>query len=209
MKGILFRPFLVNQINKGVKTQTRRILSPENVVLGVIEDEEIRNFVIAAHAQYKKGEVIYIREAFRVPAVLDKVPPSEILESPVEFKSGGTINCKDKTLRDPGRWRSPLHLPAHLARYFIKINNVRLEQLSDINDDDCISEGIEITGSDGYFTYYKIYSDEIPSNSISDPVISFFTLWNSVHGAGAFSKNPYVFAYDFVKCDKQGLEVAV
>ena len=85
----------------------------------------------------------------------------------------------------------------------IRIVNVRAERLQDIQEDDCLKEGI--------YPYY--YGDEkekrfyeIPPNGYtfdgtdihySEPREAFAHLINKVSRKDVWEENPYVFVYDF------------
>ena len=53
-----------------------------------------------------------------------------------------------------GRWNGPISMPKEAARFFLRVNLVRLEHLQDISDEDCMSEGIRSWTKDGKLYKY-------------------------------------------------------
>ena len=43
-----------------------------------------------------------------------------------------------------GNWQSPYFMPREAARIFLRVTDVRVERLQEINDDGVVSEGMEI-----------------------------------------------------------------
>jgi len=236
MKSLLLKPFLQKAVIEGRKTQTRRLINPqphENVnkwpELSVKEFlERMSKYwmiyngpgvhpdhgTLIPNPKYQVGDICYLREGFRLPENLDHFKPSQIEVCPVEFKSGGTINCIGDSITKTqkktqeigvGKWRSPYHLPAHLARYFVKITNVKVERLLDISKEDAFAEGIckygpfgEYAGSlhpNGNGTRYRAYGS---------PEGAFVCIWRSIYGQDGWKANPWVFAYTFQLCTRDG-----
>lgn len=100
-----------------------------------------------------------------------------------------------------GRKRSPLHLPARLARYFIRILECREEHIQDISEEDAVKEGIDIhilpgTKKNVYPNYYKPEQNSL--FYFDNPIDSFKSLWISIHGENDWESNPVVYVYDLV-----------
>jgi len=116
-------------------------------------------------------------------------------------------------LTDNFKWRkmSSLFLAQKDARIWLKVTNVRVERLLDISDDDAIAEGIDCcdrpTGGDDYVDYYRDYMQP-PKGDDGWPWIegypnkSYFSLWDSINGAGSHQLNPWVWVIEFERCEK-------
>lgn len=52
-----------------------------------------------------------------------------------------------------GRWRSSIHLPNKLARFFVLIKSVRVERLKDITNTEAVLEGCN--NVDEYFEWWE------------------------------------------------------
>lgn len=236
MKSLLYTPDMLQATIAGRKTQTRRVEkkldyineNPDNFIFcrsllnkdGVesyaFDNLKKPDFNIAAKPKYQVGDVCYLREGFRLPENLDHLRPSQIEVCPVEFKSGGTINCigdsitktQKKTQKiGAGKWRSPYHLPAHLARYFVKITNVKVERLQDISGFDCVQEGLEYYFDETTGYHNRDYTIKDWKNHPVDIFKSFESLWISLYGEDAWRQNPWLFVYTQQLCDRDGKEV--
>lgn len=116
-------------------------------------------------------------------------------------------------LTDNFKWRkmSSLFLAQNDARIWLKVTNVRVERLLDISDDDAIAEGIDCcdrpTGGDDYVDYYRDYMQS-PKGDDGWPWIegypnkSYFSLWDSINGAGSHKENCWVWVIEFERCEK-------
>jgi len=108
-----------------------------------------------------------------------------------------TDNPPDKIShgREETGWykRSGLFLPNKLARTKPEIIGVRCEQLQDISEDDAIAEGVGAGWqmNAGWPDYQHIVNGvcELTQDTAR---LSFWTLWNSIHGEDAWSDNPWV-----------------
>jgi hypothetical protein len=142
MKGILFTQEMITDIVREVnpKIVTRRLgglkyinEQPNYWRLDVLLDNDVACFLpkgsrdpinlVFIKPRYHAGEVVYIKEAWAVAKEFDSLSPTMLSpDTDVWFKNelGGDF---------VGRWRSPLHLRADFARYFIKILDVRPERL--------------------------------------------------------------------------------
>lgn len=79
------------------------------------------------------------------------------------------------------RWRAPVSMPRFAARIVLEVVSVRVERLANITISDAIREG-----------YDGSLSTPI------DPSIEWVAQrWESIHGAGSWNKNPWVWVVEF------------
>ena len=135
---ILFQPDLVRAILDGIKTETRR-----HVI------------------RWEPGDLLWVRETWRVTARLDDEAPSAITprSCTVMFAAGGSIANTDAGWRgdrtwppprgtDPvpdwanGKWRPSIFLPRWASRLTLRVTAVRREPLSAITDEGAVAEGV-------------------------------------------------------------------
>ena len=83
----------------------------------------------------------------------------------------------------PGRWRSPLHMPKWASRLSLRFTDMRMERLQDISDQDAIAEGID--------------PREVAARGWVDARVGFRSLWDSIHGDGAWAENPEIVVTTF------------
>ena len=91
-------------------------------------------------------------------------------------------------------WNNKMFVRADLMPHQIRITNVRIEQLQDITDEDCLKEGIrKVVNENGIYTqYYVGYSA-----CFENPREAFAHLINKVSRKDVWNENQYVFVYDF------------
>jgi len=207
MKGILVKPDMHKAIREGRKTQTRRLAglkeinqepdkwkyrSIANIPSGFffLSDDGLERTI---HPRYQVGEVVYIKEAWAVIKLHDSLKPSEI---PAYGRLPRWYKLDDPSPRDTqcnpwpegnmGKWRSPLFMPAWVARDFIKITDVRAERLQEITEEDAIKEGIPPFAPNG-----KVQSSTIPRKH-------YVSLWDSINPKYPYLSNSWNFRYEFI-----------
>jgi len=167
-RGIIMQAESVRAILAGRKTQTRRIVS-----------------------LFEAGQHLWVREAWRMPADLDKMAPFEAVAAcraagyetpwlPVRYEADGSHRdwwgCVEA---EHGRYRNALHMPRCASRITLEVTEAREEQLHDISEDDAIAEGYE-------------------TDLTSDPpmwhcVDAYARAWDDINGKRApWSSNPLV-----------------
>lgn len=77
------------------------------------------------------------------------------------------------------KWKPSIHMPRTACRIVLEITKIRVEQLQDISESDCLKEGV---GS-------PILRD------CKKP--KFMQLWESINGTGSWNKNPWVWVVEF------------
>lgn len=90
------------------------------------------------------------------------------------------------------RWKSPRFMPRIASRIHLDITKVRVQRLQDISEEDAKAEGVE-----------KDYKNFEPDGSPDQPMPSyraaFCKIWKSIHGAGSWYINPWVWVIEFKK----------
>lgn len=212
MKGILFKPDMIQAIIEGRKTQTRRLIQPQPD-LGLPEFERyshitVGNFpptkidkngeaypgdeIFGAYTDdgewgwrcpYQVGEVVYVKEAWATEKRYDPFKPSELPYYPKIFYVSDGVGEWPSNL-SIGRLRSPLHLTEAFARYFIKITDVRAERLQEISEEDAKAEGVaEANCATHHKSAREVYGE----------------LWDSLNPKYPWEINPWVWVYSFEK----------
>lgn len=143
------------------------------------------------------GDVLYIRETWRVQSAHRFEADAKI-----EFRAGGPLGkiqfpggCSDSESREAfdqfiakwstdSKWNPSIFMPKEAARTFLKIVDVSVERLGDINDG-----GLKAEGIDRNQPYRAMRMD-------------FRDLWNSTISADQLDElgwyaNPWVFVYKF------------
>jgi hypothetical protein len=188
MKPILFNAEMVQAILDSRKTVTRRLIKPQpdidllrehqvyapvNQMMGLIKS--IRYLTVQSyinhHAPYQLGDVLYVRETWRVGAWNEDISSIAIdykadrsarkewiyIEDEEEFQrywiqstddaeKAGLITDADGQYHwnvgeSPTRWRPSIHMPKEVARIFLKVTDIRAERLQELTVEQAKREG--------------------------------------------------------------------
>lgn len=182
VKPILFNTDMVLAILDGRKTATRRVVKPippENARLELFGDRrhamdlsiEIPgpNDRRIYTPPYIPGNILYVRETWA------RNPFGEGFIYPTDHPGAGQ------------KWRPSIHMPKEAARIFLRVTDLRVEQLQEID-----GAGIKAEGTSGRFGATRG---------------AFIDLWNSTvkrterHQYG-YRANPWVWVISFERCEK-------
>jgi len=155
-KPILFSTPMVQALLAGQKTQTRRIKKDDICPYGKI------------------GDLLWVKETFRLSKQSDNLPPSKDTFGHVMYEAGGGSNVY-------GKKRPSIFMPRSASRITLEITDIKVERLQDITRGDCMAEGC-------------------PFPNIqhgANPITWYRDLWNSINGAGSWLSNPYVWVLEF------------
>ncbi|WP_027188869.1 hypothetical protein [Desulfovibrio cuneatus] len=164
----------------------------------------------------KVGELLWVRETWATSQYCDKKKPS-MLETPgngygwpVWYAADNSVWWRGASKGGPafttrGKWRPSIFMPRWGSRITLAIASVRVERLHSITEEDAMAEGVERATLPSGNTVYRNYMVE---NNNSGPVVmptiicrtavdSYQTLWQKLHGPGAWEANPWVWAVTF------------
>lgn len=222
---ILFTGMMVNAILREIehpgtgKTQTRRFLrkfepKPDSAAklpdsLHVLRDgRDIPQglFAIPGVAgtfippRGAAGDRLYVREAWRADAQVDKIKPTDLSKGePIRYEAGGAIRATGCSMISPGRLRASMHMPRWASRLTLHITEVRIEPLQHCTDADALAEGV--MWSDRWRGFIvpgcEHPNPDFPVLSRPTPREMYAALWDVINGPGAWSKNPMVAVYTF------------
>lgn len=188
-KPIIFSAPMVRALLDGTKTQTRRVLR-----LQPDTGARFNGFERDGHALFTKGSFygkqrlpyaigdrLWVREAFWT---CDECGYRNMCEGGANHSGHiGRWCCASCDELLPRAKTSPIHMPRWASRLTLTVTDVRVQRLQDISLGDICAEGLASS----------IY-DFAPVQRGFD---AFETLWNSLHGPGAWAANPWVAAYTF------------
>ncbi|MBS6501861.1 MAG: hypothetical protein KH415_09550 [Clostridium sp.] len=206
-KPILFNTEMVNAIMEGRKTVTRRIIKNVNdkdfigfvtcstsrsnegkAGFGKGSFEDICNANIDEYVRppYKAGDILYVRETWKkYTKRIGKSESCRIAEfygyKADEDKSGNPSEFYE------GNWKPSIHMPKEAARIFLRVTNVRVERLQQIEHEDVLKEGLKAS-YDGWVSEWK---------NLWDSTIKKF-YWYKY----GFDANPWVWVIEFERIEK-------
>ena len=196
MKPILFNTAMVKAILDGRKTVTRRLVKdpPNNVhagrcVLGAgLFDEATHMRVV--EPSIKIGDILYVRETWHKYRVKkpQKAVPVDFAEVQYLYRANGEVANSDGS---PFAWRPSIHMPKEAARIFLRVKDVRVERLNDMQEEDAIVEGFPDLGVDA-----------------DSPLERFSVLWDKTISREHIKEyswyaNPWVWVIEFEKISKE------
>lgn len=221
MKKIMFNDKyrLTQAVLEGRKTQTRRIMNPQPedcstvhrwyksaywkdkpMSLVVNEDGSVYCEFCGYGAKLEGGSIF--RLPYKVGEIVAVAQSYKDCTEECIRETGLSVVTKPNLIKEAG-YKNKMFVKADFMPHQIRITNVRAERLQDIQEDDCLKEGI--------YPYY--YGDEkekrfyeIPPNGYtfdgtdihySEPREAFAHLINKVSRKDVWEENPYVFVYDF------------
>jgi hypothetical protein len=217
-KPILFNTAMVQAILDGRKTVTRRVLKPhreaiiENVWLDKNDSEVVVVYNDNNHIgekgyikpPYQVGDIIYVRETFAVGKVdCGEEPDGRDSKCYISQCEGETdIIPKEWAIRsgigiEDVIWKPSIFMPKEAARIFLKVTDVRVERLQDIDDEQAKAEGANFKNGKNVGWEEKMRKSAIDR---------FSELWNSTIHKKHFEKlewdaNPWVWVVEFERCE--------
>lgn len=201
-KPIIFSGPMVMALLDGRKTQTRRVLKPQPTIdaNGKSWSWEGRNgpFVGATGTHIKGFPETAVRHSRINPGDRLWVREAHILLPPTAYRGSigvGTIQQRehptDRTMACVFRegfdrsgspyWRPSIHMPRWASRLTLIVTAVCVQRLNDITRGDAMAEGCPFPNM-----------QEGP-----DPRDWYAGRWDTLHGPGAWTANPWVAAYTF------------
>lgn len=209
MKKIMFnnKYGLTEAVLEGRKTQTRRILNPTMCFQRLETYEGWSNEDISAwkrscnrrlyeaqgdtlqqmldyaltSSRYKIGEVVAIAQSY-------KDIHAEIR------KEVGDLDLNKEFLQSKG-YTNKMFVRADKMPHRIRITDIRIEQLQDISEDDCLAEGI--WRADNVWLEGTTYWYHGLASFFRTPQEAYASLIDRISGKGTWESNPYVFVYEF------------
>lgn len=244
-RPILFTGPMVRAILAGNKTQTRRVVKlPHTNPLGQWEPTTVGgpgvrfsdgtpapeqpaiwhtrtgDALLCPYGQ--PGDRLWVREAFRFAASLDRLSPNDVGEkaidagyntpwAPTQFEADGRRAGAwhgfdtPPTVTTPGKLRPGIHMPRWACRLVLGVTGVRVERLNDISNQDVDAECF---GGD-YPT--RVLPDLFPGQPDDWAHLSmkqcFQRLWESINGPGSWDANPWVWVVEFRRADTDKKEM--
>jgi len=189
MRPILFNTEMVQAILDGRKTTTRRLIKPPAEVHictdGIFvtrpksyPDEYCR---FEPYSPFCKSDVLYVRETWRNDAYVD---------GRIEYRASPTCEEQVESYDPPVRWHPSLHMPKEAAQIFLRVTDVRVERLQEIDVAGCMHEGVFVK------TAWTVNAKP-----------AFIKLWDSTVKKSDLDRygwdaNPFVWVIEFERCKK-------
>ena len=205
-RPLIFSAPMVLALLAGRKTQTRRLIRGAPHDAGWFCDRRDSKLWFVAdggapslpvRVGVAAGDRLWVREAWQEFLLSEHPPgrkigphgrfgiPTEMAKgniSHVAFRADG--EWPDHPEMGAARWRSPIHMPRWASRLSLAVTDVRVQRLQDISEADALAEGVE-----------RLQFPE--RGDWGWPQARYRDLWNGIHGADAWDRNPWVAAISF------------
>lgn len=226
IKPILFNTEMVRAILDGRKSCTRRLvkLQPDEkhtYPLGFVTDstekkevgcfgfgiDEYGGSIKYVKPLYHPGDTLYVRETWH--KYIKRVGEGKSCHL-AEFYGYKASIANSEDADEP--WHPSIHMPKEAARIWLKVTNVRVERLQDMKPVDVIKEGAYPDCWDCLNTYGEsgsqcCYGTEEECSQCDEVIMEWEKLWNSTIKKSDLDRygweaNPWVFVYEFERCEK-------
>lgn len=187
IKPILFNTEMVRAILDGRKTCTRRIIKAEKVdnVLNSparksnpdIPDAQFIKCLV--DMKYEPGDILYVRETWK------KAPNGYYYYE----------NWQRDDIADVAKWKPSIHMPKEAARIWLRVTDVRVEQLQEMTGQDVLKEGLNshVHPQASYFDCnQREMFEKLWNSTIKKPNIDRYG-WDA---------SPWVWVIEFERCEK-------
>lgn len=213
IKPILFNTEMVRAILDGRKSCTRRIVKgfiPNDAVWGYTAFTpkgyiSCRGTFADGYGEkffklpYQLGDILYVRETWERFECWNCDGdergncPKEPKKSVLDKTCGCYMYRATDEISGDAKWHPSIHMPKEAARIWLKVTDVSVERLQDIDGKGCVKEGIE----------------EEPLKAVGDEFAKgmFHDLWDSTIKKSDLDRygwdaNPWVWVIEFERCDK-------
>ena len=203
-RPILFNTEMVQAILDGRKTCTRRVVKgyiPKDAEFGytaftpkgAISCRGIFETNYPGYGEkffklpYHRGDILYVRETW-----------CSAYDGEKFFYLADKLTNREERLLlnyDDVKWHPSIHMPKGAARIWLKVTNVKVEQLQEMDWKDALGEGIDprlcVKLSHSLAKFKRVWDSTIKKSDID------------TYGWDA---NPYVWVIEFERCEKPGKE---
>ena len=185
MKKILFNDkfCLTQAVLNGTKTMTRRLLK-DNVPLGNWEETE-------KMLPYKIGEVVAVAQSYK------DIGRHDI----IGYKAYGQNMYEPIYAELSAGWNNKMFVKSEIMPCHIMITDVKVERLQDISDDECLKEGLRLSGNSRFYFQQMVESNHFINRYFDTPREAFSVLIDKISGRGTWESNPWVVVYSFELVD--------
>ncbi len=209
IKPILFNTEMVRAILDGRKSCTRRICKDANEC--TVPDMDfynaekrtyaVHNFADQEHTEKLStaerscpicpGDILYVRETWK------KAPNGYYY-----YESWQRNDIADIT-----KWKPSIHMPKEAARIWLRVTDVRVEQLHDITEDGALREGAQGIKCDHVAMGEHGCTDCMNTGWIEPPQVEFMQIWDSTIKKPDIDRygwdaSPWVWVIEFERCEK-------
>lgn len=159
---------------------------------------------------YRRGAILYVRETWQKAGLVDDFDHVIDGTEKYYYAAGPEAPCFDFWVdpetgehKDYMPWKPSIHMPKEAARIWLKVTDVRVERLQEMDWKDALYEGIDMWPERDGKTGEYIFDE--------NPLDYFIDLWDSTVKKSDIERcgwdaNPWVWVIEFERCEKPGKE---
>ena len=192
---------LTKAVLEGRKTMTRRVARPlssniNHMKYGYLEEGAN---MVDGRLIYRIGQKLFV-STYRIGEVVAVAQSYHDIWSSMVDGTAHANQCYKfyREHQSSAGWSNKMFVRPDLMPHRIRITNIKVEQLQDIADWECLAEGIVRADLQviGHETLYS--TNNTPAEWYAESArTAYATLIDKISGKGTWYKNPYVFAYTF------------
>lgn len=191
---------MVRAVISGAKTQTRRIASTRQCVLGeefpgprgsdgfsrayLMHRASDRAGMLALCPYGQPGDRLWVREAWRTVADADRLPPRNLTTAHRIWHE-----ADEPHQPGAGKYRPPMFMPRWASRVTLALTGVRIERLQDISEADAMAEGSR--------SWALEQDTPVKDIAAGETRLIFRQLWEQINGPDSWDANPWVWVVEF------------
>lgn len=190
---ITFSAAMVRALLDGRKTQTRRLAWKDAHGEGPGAQAATRWQSVQVH------DLLWVREEWALSAEWAGVTVKQLgrFDDPRDVTEGSrryraSADSYDEAVQ---HWRQARHMPIWASRITLEVVSARVERLHAISETDAAAEGLIRLKASGRWVVTR--GEQYVGLAEHSAVRRFATLWDSLHGDGAWNANPEVVALSF------------
>ena len=160
----------------------------------IITDGPAAGYMVPKCPFRRAGDIIWVKERWAYGS--DSLPYIFFAGYPDNIPAGIENIADIKELK----WKSSRFMPFAAHRIELHLLSISVERLHDISEEDAIQEGVGhgFQMNAGWPDYLHI-KDGICTLTQDTAEMSYATLWDSIHGEGAWHLNPWVWVLKFIR----------
>lgn len=194
-RPIIFSAPMIRALLAGTKTMTRRLAwrEPRDPSTSRIADSYQRP---SPWQKVKAGDRLWVRENWKACETCGG--STKMVADPVD----DPLYCSECKLSLGTKTRPSIYMPRWASRITLEVTATKIERLQDIGWNDAIAEGLtrgdpmpEVPNSHGTIWHDGV-TDPLDGWT-RDPTAAFRSLWEAIHGEGAWAVNPELICLTF------------
>jgi hypothetical protein len=225
-KPIIFSAPMILALLDGRKTQTRRLLKPQpwlsmskrwtwnppgkRPICGWFDGPPYipeTDALAMDNVPCAVGDRLWVRETLKSDRMENFLTGERTTNAMCAYYSADNSECLNEDGFNlawiwKGSTLSSIHMPRWASRITLEVTGVKVERVQDISGNDAIEEGIDLEKHKCGCEVCSRTSKLCPATA-SGLIMEFAELWGSLHGHGAWDKNPWIYCLTFIshKCN--------